>query len=78
MSGITIAVAAFSVALVVMSGAFMGGAVIVAVPLAIVLVGLTAFIDLQRKRRSAESIHSHQREEDVEFTERDQRTLVSE
>ena len=78
MSGLTIAVAAFAVALVVMSGAFMGGAVIVAVPLAIVLVGLTAFIDLQRKRKSAESIHSHQREEDVEFTERDQRTLVSE
>ncbi len=78
MSGLTIAVAAFAVALVVMSGAFMGGAVIVAVPLAIVLVGLTAFIDLQRKRKSAESIHSHQREEDVDFTERDQRTLVSE
>jgi hypothetical protein len=78
MSGLTIAVAAFAVALVVMSGAFMGGAVIVAVPLAIVLVALTAFIDLQRKRKSAESIHSHQREEDVDFTERDQRTLVSE
>ena len=78
MSGLTIAVAAFAVALVVMSGAFMGGAVIVAVPLAIVLVGLTAFIDLQRKRKSAESIHSHQRDEDVEFSERDQRTLVSE
>ena len=78
MSGLTIAVAAFAVALVVMSGAFMGGAVIVAVPLAIVLVGLTAFIDLQRKRKSAESIHSHQRDEDADFTERDQRTLVSE
>ena len=78
MSGLTIAVAAFAVALVVMSGAFMGGAVIVAVPLAIVLVALTAFIDLQRKKKSAESIHSHQRDEDVDFTERDQRTLVSE
>ncbi len=78
MSGLTIAVTAFAVALVVMSGAFMGGAVIVAVPLAIFLVGLAAFIDLQRKRKSAESIHSHQRNEDVEFSERDQRTLVSE
>jgi uncharacterized membrane protein len=78
MSGLTIAVTAFAMALVVMAGAFMGGAVIVAVPLAIVLVGLTAFIDLQRKRKSAESIHSHQRDEDVEFSERDQRTLVSE
>jgi uncharacterized membrane protein len=78
MSGLTIAVAAFAVALVVMAGAFMGGAVIVAVPLAIVLVGLTAFIDLQRKRKSAQSIHSHQRDDEVEFSERDQRTLVSE
>ncbi len=78
MSGLTITVAAFAIALVVMAGAFMGGAVIVAVPLAIFMIGLTAFIDLQRKRKSAESIHSHQRNEDVEFSERDQRTLVSE
>jgi hypothetical protein len=78
MSGLTIAVTAFAVALVVMAGAFMGGAVIVAVPLAILLIALVAVIDLQRKRRSAESIHSQQRDEDVEFSERDQRTLVSE
>ena len=78
MPGLTIPVAAFAVALVVMAGAFMGGAVIVAVPLAIVLIGIAAFIDLQRKRKSAESIHSHQRKDDVDFSERDQRTLVSE
>jgi len=78
MSGLTIAVTAFAVALVVMAGTFMGGAVIVAIPLAILLIALTAVIDLQRKRRSAESIHSHQRDEDTEFSERDQRTLVSE
>ena len=78
MTGLTIPVAAFAVALVVMAGAFMGGAVIVAVPLALVLIALAAFIDFQRKRKSAESIHSHQRDEDVEFSERDQRTLVSE
>ncbi len=78
MPGLTIPVAAFAIALVVMAGAFMGGAVVVAVPLALVMIGLAAFIDLQRKRKSAESIHSHQRKEDVEFSERDQRTLVSE
>jgi uncharacterized membrane protein len=78
MTGLTIPVAAFAVALVVMAGAFMGGAVIVALPLAIVLIALAAFIDLQRRRKSAESIHSRQRDEDVEFSERDQRTLVSE
>jgi hypothetical protein len=78
MPGLTIPVAAFAVALVVMAGAFMGGAVIVAVPLALVLIGIAAFIDLQRKRKSAESIHSHQRKDDVDFSDRDQRTLVSE
>jgi len=78
MTGLTIPVAAFGVALVVMAGTFMGGAVIVAVPLAIVLIALAGCIDLQRRRRSAESIHSHQRDGAVEFSERDQRTLVSE
>jgi hypothetical protein len=78
MPGLTIPIAAFAVALVVMAGAFMGGAVIVAVPLAIVLIGIAAFIDLQRKRKSAESIHSHQRKDEVDFSERDQRTLLSE
>jgi len=77
MSGLTIVVAAFAVALVVMSFAFMGGAVIVAVPVAIIAVAVTAFIDLRRKAKSAQSIHSHQSDE-VEFSERDQRTLVSE
>jgi hypothetical protein len=56
----------------------MGGAVIVAVPLALVLIALAAFIDFQRKRKSAESIHSHQPKDEVDFSERDQRTLVSE
>ena len=61
-----------------MAGAFMGGAVIVAVPLAIVLIALAAFIDFQRKRKSAESIHSQQPKDGVEFSERDGQTLVSE
>jgi hypothetical protein len=78
MPGLTLPVAAFAVALVVMAGAFMGGAVIVAVPVVIVLIGIAAFIDLQRKRKSAQSIHSHQRKGGVEFSERDERTLVSE
>jgi hypothetical protein len=78
MTGLTIPVAAFAVALVAMAGAFMGGAVIVALPLAVVLIALAGFIDLQRRRKSAESIHSQQRDEDVEFSDRDQRTLISE
>jgi len=78
MSPLTIVVTAFAVALVVMSGTFMGGAVIVAVPVAIVLVAAVAFFDLMRKRNNARTIQSHQPDEDVEFTERDRRTLVSE
>ena len=78
MPGLTIPVAAFAVALVAMAGAFMGGAVVVAVPLAIVLIALAALIDFQRKRKSAQSIHSHQRKGEQDFSERDQRTLVSE
>ena len=81
MSGLTIAVAAFAVALVVMSGAFMGGAVIVAVPLAFLMVGVAAFADLRRRSKAAQTIHDHRggsAEHDVEFTDRDQRTLVSE
>ena len=78
MTGLTIPVAAFAVALVVMAGAFMCGAVIVAVPLALGLIAIAAFIDLQRKRKSAESIHSHQRKDEVDFSERDRQTLVSE
>jgi uncharacterized membrane protein len=81
MSGLTIAVAAFAIAVVVMSGAFMGGAVIVAVPLAIVMIAVAALMDFNRRRKSARSLHEHRNqagERDVEFTERDQRTLVSE
>jgi membrane protein implicated in regulation of membrane protease activity len=78
MWGYTTVVGAFAVALVVMSLSFMGGAVVVAVPLAIVAVALAAAADFIRRRKTAESIHTHQQNDDVEFTERDRRTLVSE
>jgi hypothetical protein len=78
MSPLTIVVTAFAVALVVMSGAFMGGAVIVAVPVAIIAIAVTAFMDLRRRRNSAHAIQAHQPDDNVEFTERDRRTLVSE
>jgi hypothetical protein len=78
MWGLTTVAAAFALALVVMSFTFMGGAVIVAIPLAIIGVGIAAFVDFKRRRKTAQSIHTHQRDDDVEFTDRDQRTLVSE
>ena len=78
MWGMTSIVVAFALALVVMSFTFMGGAVIVAVPLAIIAIGIAAFVDFNRRRKTAQSIHAHQQDSDVEFTDRDRRTLVSE
>jgi hypothetical protein len=80
MSGLTLAVTAFALALIVMSLTFMGGAVVVAVPLALVMIGVAAFLDFNRRRKAAKSIHEHRSdsERDVEFTDRDRRTLVSE
>jgi hypothetical protein len=81
MWGTTLVVGAFALALVVMSGAFAGGAVIVAIPLAIVGVGIAAFVDFNRRRKQAASIHEHReqaRTEKVDFTERDEQTLLPE
>jgi UDP-N-acetylmuramyl pentapeptide phosphotransferase/UDP-N-acetylglucosamine-1-phosphate transferase len=81
MSGFTIVVAAFALALVAMSLAFMGGAVVVALPVAVLAVGIAAFVDFNRRRKQAASIHDHReqaRTDKVEFTERDRQTLVGE
>jgi membrane protein implicated in regulation of membrane protease activity len=80
MWGLTTIVGAFALALVVMSLTFMGGAVVVAIPLALVVIAIAAVVDFNRRRKTAQSIHAHRNEDehDVEFTERDRRTLVSE
>ncbi len=78
MWGLTIVVGAFALALVVMSFTFMGGAVIVAVPLAIIAVAIAGFLDFNRRRKTAQSIHTQRTDDDLEFTDRDRRTLVSE
>jgi small basic protein len=81
MWGITTVVGAFALALVAMSLAFMGGAVIVALPVAVVAIGIAAFADLNRRRKQATSIHDHReqaRTDKVDFTERDKQTLLSE
>jgi choline-glycine betaine transporter len=81
MWGITTVVAAFALAFVVMSLAFMGGAVVVALPIAVVAIGIAAFVDLNRRRKQATSIHDHReqaRTDKVDFTERDRQTLLSE
>jgi len=81
MSGFTIVVAAFAVALMAMSLAFMGGAVVVALPVALLAVGVAGFLDFNRRRKQAASIHDHReqaRTDKIDFTERDRQTLTSE
>jgi small basic protein len=78
---VTVVVSAFALALVAMSLAFMGGAVVVALPLAFLAIGVAAFVDFNRRRKQAASIHDHReqaRTDKVEFTERDKQTLLSE
>jgi hypothetical protein len=55
--------------------------VIIAIPLAIVGIGVIALIDITRRRRQAQQVHDFREEaktKDVDFTERDKETLVSE
>jgi hypothetical protein len=81
MWGITTIVGAFALALVVASVGLFGGAVVVAVPVALVAVGIAALMDLRKRRNQAASVHDHReraRTDKVDFTERDEQTLVSE
>jgi hypothetical protein len=78
MFGFTFAAIAFALALVVMSGAFMGGAVIVAVPLAILIVLGAGLLDLRRRRNQAQGMEQFRRQADsekIDFTARDRQTL---
>ena len=80
MWGATTVVSAFALAIVAMSFAFMGGAVIVAIPLAILGIGIAAMLDFTRRRKQATTIHDHReraKSQKVEFTERDKQTLAS-
>jgi UDP-N-acetylmuramyl pentapeptide phosphotransferase/UDP-N-acetylglucosamine-1-phosphate transferase len=67
--------------LVAMSFAFAGGAVIVTLPLAVIGIGVIGFLDLRRRAQQAKQVHDFReqaRTEKVDFTSRDQETLVSE
>jgi anti-sigma factor RsiW len=69
------------VILALIAFAFAWGAPILALPIAFVAVLVIGAADFRRRRRQAKQMH-HLRDEaktgGVEFTERDQRTLVSE
>jgi hypothetical protein len=80
MWGLTTIATAFALAVVAMSLTFMGGAVVVAVPLALIAIAVAAAIDFNRRRKGIKTDHPrrHGGDRDVEFTERDRQTLVSE
>jgi hypothetical protein len=71
MSPLTIVVSAFLIALVVMAGTFAGGAVIVALPVAILVIAVMGLMDLRRRVKRTKP-------QKIEFTDRDRETLVSE
>jgi hypothetical protein len=69
MSPVIVIVVAFVLALVVMSFAFMGGAVIVAVPLAIAIVIVVGLLDFKRRRNQADGIQRFRRRAEPRKTE---------
>jgi hypothetical protein len=79
MSVLTVIVGAFFLALIVSTLLF--GVGIIAIPVALIAVAAVGFFDLNRRRKQARMIHEHREQaktESVDFTERDQRTLVNE
>ena len=77
----TLIIAAFLLGLVAMSFAFGGGAVIVALPVAVIGIAVLGLLDLRRRRNQAKTVEEFRDEakaEKVDFTDRDQETLVSE
>ncbi|MFN2617585.1 MAG: hypothetical protein ABR581_10745 [Thermoleophilaceae bacterium] len=76
----TLIVGAFAGALVAMSFAFAGGAVIVALPVALVVIGIAAVFDLRRRQKQigdVRELRDDAKAEKVDFTERDKETLIS-
>jgi hypothetical protein len=81
MSPLSLIVIAFLIALVAMSFAFSGGAVIVTLPLAVIVIGTIAALETRRRVKQGTTLHEHRdqaKSSKVDFDERDQETLVSE
>jgi cytochrome c-type biogenesis protein CcmH/NrfF len=79
MSGISIVVGAFALALIVMSFA-VGGLQIFVIPIALVALAGVALLDLRRRRQSARRMQEHRdqaKTQSVEFSDRDRQTLLS-
>ena len=81
MSGFSLVLVAFVLALLAMSFAFSGGAVIVALPIAAIAIAGVAVFDLRRRRKAVDDVRDFRdqaKTEKVDFTERDKETLASE
>lgn len=81
MSPASLIVIAFLLALVVMSGAFAGGAVIVTIPVAVIGIAAIGLLDIRRRRKQGRSVGQFREQastEKVDFTERDKETLTTE
>jgi hypothetical protein len=80
MTGLSLIVVAFLLALVAMSFAFGGGAVVVALPVAVIGIAIVGFLDFNGRRKHVQQLGELREEakaEQVEFTERDKETLAS-
>jgi predicted membrane protein len=78
MSALTVVVAAFLLALV--ATAFVFGAGILAVPIALIAIAVIGAMEFNKRRKQATMLHDQReraRTEKVHFTERDEQTLVS-
>jgi predicted membrane protein len=78
MSALTVVVAAFLLALVATTIAF--GVGILAIPIALIALGLVAAMEFNKRRKQATVLRDQReraRTEKVHFTERDEQTLVS-
>ena len=81
MSPFTLIVIAFFVALPVMAFAFAGGAVIVALPVSVLAIAIIGLLDFTRRRKQAKGVtkfREQAKSDEIDFTERDRETLVSE
>ena len=78
MSPVSIVVAAFVLAMVVLSFA-VGGGQIFLIPIALILLAAAGLLDLRRRRRATRRMQDHRdqaKTQGVDFTDRDKQTLV--
>jgi Flp pilus assembly protein TadB len=74
-------VVAFMLGLVAMSFAFAGGAVIVVLPVAVLVIAGIAALEMRKHVKQSQSVHDFRenaKSSKVDFDERDEQTLVSE